>query len=429
MRISVERLGFAYDGRPVLEGIDLEVREGEILALVGPNGSGKSTLLKNIAGVLRPASGAVYLDFKELSRFSPRELARRFGVLEQERHVGFDFTVRELVELGRLPYLGRLERLRDEDRRAVQRAMELTHIAEFSDRPISTLSGGERQRAFLALALAQEPTTLLLDEPTAHLDINHQLELMELIRERARAGMAVILALHDLNLAACYAERIALLHRGRIIVIGRPEEVLTPRNIKEAFGVEVITGRSPLTGAVYIGLAPAHRIRTERRQKRKRGRLHLICGGGSGVEVMERLATEYELTAGVLSPLDTDFDLAQQLGLELALEAPFAPISEEAHRRNLDLMALARAVVLCPVPFGPGNLKNLEALLELPMEKVYLLDPGGISGRDYTGGRATELVRELLIRGAIGVENIKELEAELNLEGREDAKVKVKGRG
>lgn len=263
MRISVERLGFAYDGRPVLEGIDLKVEEGEILALVGPNGSGKSTLLRNIAGILKPTGGAVYLDFKELQKLSPRELARQLGAVEQERRVGFDFTVRELVELGRLPHLGRLERLGaplgPKDREAIRRAMELTHIAEFAERRISTLSGGERQRVFLAIALAQEPKALLLDEPTTHLDINYQLEIMEIIRERAKAGLTVIMALHDLNLAALYADRLALLHRGRIMALGRPEEVLTTHNIRVAFGAEAAVERSRLTEAIYIQLLPPSR--------------------------------------------------------------------------------------------------------------------------------------------------------------------------
>ena len=265
MKISLQNLGFAYDSQPVLGAITLELGDGEILALVGPNGSGKSTLLRNIAGILRPTRGAIYLDFKEarlpLARLTPRELARLLGAVEQERHVGFDFTVRELVELGRLPHLGRLERLGPKDHEAVQRAMELTHLEEFADRPISTLSGGERQRAFLAIALAQEPKALLLDEPTAHLDINYQLEIMEIIRERANAGLTVIMALHDLNLAAHYADRMALLHRGRILALGRPEEVLTPERIKEAFGVEVAVARSPLTGTPQVQLIPPVRAR------------------------------------------------------------------------------------------------------------------------------------------------------------------------
>lgn len=416
MRVSIKDLGFAYDGRPVLEGIYLEVEEGEVLALVGPNGSGKTTLLRNIAGVLEPSAGTVYLDFKELREFSPRELARYLAAMEQERRVGFDFTVRELVELGRLPHLSRWERLGAKDHEAVERAMELTHVEEFADRSISTLSGGERQRVFLAIALAQEPKILLLDEPTAHLDINYQIELMEIIRQRAEVGLTIIMALHDLNLAAHYADRAALLHQGRIVALGRPEEVLTARNIKRTFGAEVAIGRNPLTGGLYIELAPP-----VRQAREKQGRLHIVCGGGSGVEVMHELASEYSLSAGVLSPLDTDFEVARHLGAELALEAPFAPISPKAYKRNLELLKEADGVIVCAVQIGPGNLKNLEALLELPAGKIYLLEPERITERDYTGGRATALVRELLVRGAVSVENIEGLK--VKLKGRRDAKV------
>jgi len=416
MRISIKDLGFAYDGRPILEGIYLEVKEGESLALVGPNGSGKTTLLRNIAGVLKPRSGAVYLDFKELRKFSPRELARRLGVVEQERRVGFDFTVKELVELGRIPHLGRFERQRERDQRAVMKAMQTTKISEFADRPIGQLSGGERQRVFLAIALAQEPEILLLDEPTAHLDINYQLELMEIVRERVRDGLAVVMALHDLNLAAYYADRMALLHQGRIAALGRPEEVLTARNIRRTFGAEVAVGRNPLTGAIYIELAPP-----ARQARQRRGRLHIVCGGGSGVEVMHELASEYNLSAGVLSPLDSDYEVARHLGVELALSAPFAPISAEAHEKNIRMMEAADGVILCAVPFGPGNLRNLEALLGLPAKKAHLLDPEGIAARDYTGGRATHLVQELLARGAVPIESTAELKE--RLVEREDARI------
>ncbi len=263
MRIKVEKLTFAYDGKPVLREVTLEVRPGEVLALVGPNGSGKSTLLRNIAGALRPHTGAVYLDFKRVPDFTPKELARRLAAVEQDRHVGFDFTVKELVELGRLPHLGRFQRLREADREAVARALRLAGIEGLAERPLSTLSGGERQRVFLAMALAQEPEVLLLDEPTAHLDVSYQLEFMELVRERAHAGLTVVMALHDLNLAARYADRIGLLREGRLRALGPPEEVLTPELLREVFGVTVRVHRDPTGGLFIAPLAPAGAGRSE----------------------------------------------------------------------------------------------------------------------------------------------------------------------
>lgn len=243
--ITAEGVSFAYDGAPVLDGVTLEVRRGEIVALVGPNGSGKTTLLRHLSGLLKPHRGAVYLDFQNLHSLSPRELARRLGVVEQGPSAGFDFTVWKLVELGRIPHLGRLGRFRKEDEAAVRRALALTGISGLAHRPLSTLSGGERQRAFLAVALAQEPQALLLDEPTSHLDVDHQLQIMEIIRGLAASGLAVAMAIHDLNLAAAYATRVALLHRGRIVAWGPPEETLTPANLSKAFNARFHVRRGP----------------------------------------------------------------------------------------------------------------------------------------------------------------------------------------
>lgn len=253
--ITARELTFAYDGAPVLDGVTLEIRRGEIVALVGPNGSGKTTLLRHLSGLLKPQQGAVYLDFQDLHSLTPRELAQRLGVVEQDRSVGFDFTVRKLVELGRLPYLGRFGRFRWEDERAVRRAMELTRVTRLAHRPLSTLSGGERQRAFLAVALAQEPQALLLDEPTTHLDVDHQLQIMEIIRGLVASGLAVAMAIHDLNLAATYASCVALLHRGRVVAWGPPEETLTTANLSKVFNARFRVQRDPEAG-LLISVLP-----------------------------------------------------------------------------------------------------------------------------------------------------------------------------
>jgi iron complex transport system ATP-binding protein len=237
--IRIQELSFAYDSVPTLEGITLEISRGELLALVGPNGSGKSTLLKLISGVLRPKWGAVYLDLQPIDRLSPKEIARRLAALEQERSVGFEFTVRELVEWGRHPHRGRLERWRGCDERAVRRALQLMGLEELEERLVSELSGGERQRVFLTMALAQEPQILLLDEPTAHLDLKYQLEIIELVRALAEEGLTVIVAMHDLNWAARYADRAAVLSKGHLVACGPPAEIFTPELIREVWGVEV----------------------------------------------------------------------------------------------------------------------------------------------------------------------------------------------
>lgn len=252
MKVQAKELDFAYDGNLILKAINLEAHAGEILALVGPNGSGKTTLLKNIAGVLRPQKGVVYLDLQDTARLSPKEIAKKLAVLAQESRCSFNFTVREIVELGRLPHLKRFTGLSAEDHRAVEQAMRVTSSWQFASRSINELSSGERQRVFLAMALAQEPKILLLDEPTSHLDINYQLEIMEIIRARADTGLTVIIAIHDLNLAASFADEIAMLHEGKLVVRGSPQEVLTEELIHLTFGAQVAVRKDLEHNSIYI---------------------------------------------------------------------------------------------------------------------------------------------------------------------------------
>ena len=242
VRLRVEGLSFSYGGETrALRDVSLEVYEREFLAVVGPNGSGKSTLLRALSGVLptQGRTGTIYLDFHRLEDLPPRERARQLAALEQEPQVGFDFTVRELVEWGRHPHRGRLSPWTARDEEAVRRALQLLRLEGFAERGITELSGGERRRVFLAMALAQEPHILLLDEPTAHLDLRYQLEILELIRQLVdEANRTAVAALHDLNAALRYADRVAVLARGRLVACGPPREVLTPELVRNVWGVE-----------------------------------------------------------------------------------------------------------------------------------------------------------------------------------------------
>ena len=253
MRITVEGVSFSYDGQArVLESIGLTIETGEFVALIGPNGSGKSTLLKIISGVLRPTDGKVQLGDSPIGTLSVRRIAQRLAMVEQERPIGFDFTVREVVARGRTPHRGRFARETRSDRTAIARAITLADVADLGDRSIRAVSGGERQRVFLAMALAQEPKALLLDEPTTHLDLRHQVQFMSIVQERAQEGAAVLMAIHDLTLAAQTTDRIALMHQGRIIVAGPPCDVLTRQHIKQAFDLDVVVGRHPETSLTYV---------------------------------------------------------------------------------------------------------------------------------------------------------------------------------
>ena len=255
--LKLEDVTLAYDREIVLSGIDLEVRAGEILALIGPNGSGKSTLIRAMSNVLPPKEGKISLNGQNISSIKRNELARVMAVVPQNPYLPPAFTSLELVLLGRTPHLGFLRYESDRDFDIVWKAMDITQTRYLAERRVGELSGGERQRLTLACALAQEPKILLLDEPTAHLDINYQMETLEIVRKLCSAqNLAAVMAMHDLNLAAQYSDRLILLSEGRIWAEGSPQEIITPENIKEVYKAEVCIYPHPLNGIPYVLITP-----------------------------------------------------------------------------------------------------------------------------------------------------------------------------
>jgi iron complex transport system ATP-binding protein len=242
---ALEQVGFAYpspDGtsRPVLSGLDLALRAGDLVALLGPNGSGKTTLLRLLTGQLRPDRGSVTFGGRPVAEWRRDALARRVAVLPQQLELPTGFRVAELVEMGRAPHARSLFGSTAEDERAVRRALRDADAADLAHRFADQLSGGERQRVLVAMALAQEPELLLLDEPTLHLDLAHQVALLSAIRRlRAQRGLTVLAVLHDLNLAAAFAPRVVILADGRVAADGPPDEVLTPALVERVFGIAV----------------------------------------------------------------------------------------------------------------------------------------------------------------------------------------------
>ncbi|WP_047870840.1 ABC transporter ATP-binding protein [Nocardiopsis sp. RV163] len=254
--MRAERVSRLIGGALVLDGVTLAPRSGQTVGLLGPNGSGKSTLLRLLSGVLAPSAGVVALDGEQIGRTSRRAVARRVAAVEQNAHTQTELTVRDVVALGRVPHRRAWTPMSAADAGAVTAALERTGLTAIADRSWHTLSGGERQRAQIARALAQEPSELLLDEPTNHLDIQYQLDLMELV-----AGLPVttVIAMHDLNLAAMYCDRLLVLRGGRVVAEGAPPRVLTPALIEEVYGVraEVETGPGhPVIRFLRSGAAP-----------------------------------------------------------------------------------------------------------------------------------------------------------------------------
>jgi iron complex transport system ATP-binding protein len=242
--LEFDDVSFAWvpGGTPVLSDLSLTIRSGEMAAVLGPNGAGKSTLLRLASGFLKPSSGGVYITGTSDGRAGRREIARRVAMVPQYSSIYLPYTVEELARLGRFPWRGLLGRWSGDDERAVSRALEVTGVSELTDRPVTELSGGEFQRAVIAKALAQEPELLLLDEPTAHLDIAYQMQIFEIIAGLNRdEGLTVLAVLHDINLAAAFFDRIVLIKEGNTYVDGSQAEAFTPENVSSAFDWPVKT--------------------------------------------------------------------------------------------------------------------------------------------------------------------------------------------
>lgn len=229
--------------REVLHDVTLDVERGTVLALVGPNGAGKSSLLGLLAADLAPSAGRVEILGRDAGAWRPRDLAVHRSVLLQANEVSFAFTVAEVVQMGRNPWLGRSDAA--EDRRAIESAVDRADVHHLLDRPFTALSGGEKARASLARVLAQDTDIVLLDEPTAALDLRHQEEVMAVARELAERGRAVVVVLHDLSVAAAYADRVAVVDAGRLVAHGTPEDVLTPELVEATYGIAVHVVRTP----------------------------------------------------------------------------------------------------------------------------------------------------------------------------------------
>lgn len=416
--IAFEDVTFRYGSAsdPVALGVSLAVQPGEMVALLGPNGAGKSTLLKLASGALRPQVGRVTLDGDDVRALSREAVARRVALAPQDFTVQFAYTVRQIVELGRTPHLGSWGVMRASDHRAVNEAMDLVGVTLLADRVFAELSGGERQWALVALTLAQQAPTLLLDEPTAHLDIRRQIETLELMRRLNRThGLTVLATMHDINLAARYFPRLALFKR-RVVADGPPASALDPATLSTLYETPVRVGilrgderlsvqPPPLVEAIDgapISVAPALPAQA-----------HVVAGGGSGELLMRALAdARIPFSAGPLNIGDSDHALAERLAALVLTEPPYAPVSPEGLAAARERIIQAGTLVICPAPLGPGNVPLLDAALEARLRgtRVILLEPGAaedatrplahVAARDFSG-RGAAAYEALLAAGAM----------------------------
>lgn len=412
--LRVDDLSTSLGGKLIVDSVSLEVKRGEVLGVVGANGSGKTTLLRTIAGLIDADGGDVAVDGENgtavltagksgSAEMSQRERARRLAYMPQHAE-SHPFTVFESVLMGRYPHLGRFQLEGASDRELAMAAMERTATTEFADRKLDTLSGGERQRVVLARVIVQQADVLLMDEPTASLDLRHQMLTMDLVREEVSGrNVGAIVILHDLSLAARFCDRLVLLDGGRKIAEGTPWEVLTPENLRLGFGVEGLVEPDPVTGKPHVLLLGSERVGTDDLVGTGRT-VHIICGAGSGRELMHQARVAgYTVTAGVLGTGDSDRETAERLGLRYVGAQPFAAITDEQNADHLELVRAADHVVLCGMTVGMNNVRNIEAAREagsLIVIEPVSDDVSGGSGEteDFTGGRAPALRRELIER-------------------------------
>lgn len=397
--VQVEHLSFSYGAQPLLSGLQVSLQYGEMVGLLGPNGSGKTTFVKLLSGVLRPGQGRILLAGRDLAAWGRRAIARRVAVVPQELQVPFAFTVEQMVALGRTPFVRLFGTQSARDREIVHAAMQSAEVETLAGRIFHELSGGERQRVLLAMALAQQPHLLLLDEPTSHLDIKYQIEVLELVRRLNReTGVTVVAAMHDLNLAARYFPRLLLFQRG-IVADGGPAEVLEPRLLQSVYGIAVQVG--VVHGAQHLSIVPPGESACVQKTGRPGPAVHLLAGGGSGALLMRALADAHlAFSAGVLTIGDSDHTLALHLAAQVIAEQPFAAVSDVARARLHRRLQEVALLVLCPLPIGQGNLALLEEALAFCQRggAVLLLLPPGVDASGVEEMQPQDLLRLLRAR-------------------------------
>jgi len=407
--IQIKNLSFSYGDHRILKQLNLIIGKKTFLSIIGPNGSGKTTLLKNMARNLRPDQGVILIDGRELAGYSTLELARDVAVVHQNPDISAEFTVYDVVMMGRHPYIGRFKRENQNDLAVVEQALKGTNTFHLQDRYISEISGGERQRVMIAKALAQEPQILLLDEPTSFLDIHHQIEILELLKQLNREKeIAIIAVIHDLNLAARYSDEVLLLNRGSILALGSTEKVMKAEQLQKAYEMEMIVDRNVYTGSLQI--CP---ISVSRKSKPAASSIHIIGGGGMAKDVLQRCYQEgYALSLGVVNRGDSDAELGRKLGVVMVEEEPFCDIGQDSLKKACLQADNASVVILTSIPFGHGNLSNLiiaKDQLEKgkPVLHYNTYKPG--VPFDYVNGDGEKCLKELQNRGMKTYEDLDRL--------------------
>ena len=381
--LQTKALCVGYDDKALIDSISLSVQRGKIVTLIGPNGSGKSTILKTIIGQLPAISGTVFLDGEDMRASSRGQIARRMAILMTARMDPELMTCRDVVETGRYPYTGRLGILSDDDHRIVEESMSLVNVIEIADKDFTQISDGQRQRVLLARAICQKPRIIVLDEPTSFLDVHYKLELLGLLRNLAKAqGIAVIMSLHELDLAQKISDTIMCVKGERILRYGAPQDIFTRETIHELYSLD--NGcYNPLFGSVELAAVPGD------------PHVFIIAGAGTGIATYRLLQREsIPFATGVLFDNDIDYVLACDLSHHVAASPAFHQASDESLAQARALIDEAKVIICCVSEDDPLNPSNAR-LLEYAREKgKRIIDAAsGLSLEDVSPLRACQGAR------------------------------------
>ena len=367
--ITTEKMSVGYDGKPLIEAVEIALQKGEILTLLGPNGAGKSTILKSIARQISLIAGTVRLDGEDMKSLTGTELSKKMAVVMTSRLRADLMTCEDVVATGRYPYTGRFGVLRKEDHAAVENAMELVQVAEIGDSLFDRISDGQRQRVMLARAICQEPEILILDEPTSYLDVRHKLEFLSILQKLCRERqLTVILSLHELELAEKISDRILCVNGRTVDRIGTPEEVMTDGYITQLYGIR-------------MGSYDEESSDMELAAPEGTPEIFVIAGAGSGRKVYRRLQREgIPFVTGVLYENDLDYPVAKALAAEVIAERPFEPVSRATLQAAKERLERCDSVICCRENFGSQEAFQRE-LLEYAKQLGKCMESSGQQNR------------------------------------------------
>jgi len=390
--IEVDGVSVSLGGTEVLADVDATVERGTFVGLVGPNGAGKTTLLRTMSGALAPDAGEVRIADDAVHDLPSKAASRRVAVVPQETHLAFEFDVETVVEMGRHPHRARFGGPSERDREAVVDAMERTGVARFADRSVGEVSGGERQRVLLARAIAQDAPALLLDEPTASLDVNHQVGTLELVADLVADGTTAVAAIHDLDLAARYCDELVMLSDGGVLAAGSPAAVVSEANLADAFDANAVVSRNGATGSVSVTALPDRPAAD--------ATVHVVGGGEAGARAIDALgAAGFDRTAGPLPVGDAAAETARSQGVDAVTTPPFAPVDDAALEAVRERVAAADLTVVADLAVTPGNRNVLDAVADA--ERLVVVETRPLAERNRAGDRSRERYERLRRRATV----------------------------